>query len=327
MNVLVLKTGALGDVVRTSYILPALYAKGATIEWVTSSAAIPLLRANPFLKGLTAFPSLGSEGPKAHHDWVISLDDEAEVCSLATELEFGKLTGAYLQPDGTVAYSDDSAIWFDMGLLSRFGKSAADDLKKRNTRTHDEILKEILKLEAVSPCIFIEPAAARQACRILQAAGNPLIGLNLAAGKRWPSKALPFREAVRLTHWLESVGLRPILLGGIEEKAVLGALSEEVRCPVLPQVPVDVFAALVGQLRCIITTDSLALHLAIAQRVPSVSFYAPTSAAEINTFGFGEKVVSTSADYCSYKRDADNSTITAERIQSAFQRLREKFCF
>ena len=74
----------------------------------------------------------------------------------------------------------------------------------------------------------------------------------------------------------------------------------------------------------IFSSDSLGMHLAIAQRVPSVSFFAPTSADEINTFGFGEKVVSLSADYCSYRPDADNTSLTGERLMEAFCTLEER---
>jgi heptosyltransferase-2 len=89
-------------------------------------------------------------------------------------------------------------------------------------------------------------------------------------------------------------------------------------------VSLEVFAAVIGQLRAIITADTLAMHLAIAQRIPSVSFFAPTSAAEINTFGRGLKVVSTAPDYCNYRSNADNSTITAGRIFEALMHLVER---
>jgi len=68
----------------------------------------------------------------------------------------------------------------------------------------------------------------------------------------------------------------------------------------------------------VISSDSLALHLAISQGIPNLSFYAPTSANEIDTFGTGIKVKSLSKDYCSYRPDADNSSITAIRIYKAF---------
>src|SRR6185295_3813572 len=66
------------------------------------------------------------------------------------------------------------------------------------------------------------------------------------------------------------------------------------------------FAALVGECDLLVSSDSLALHMAIAQDVRVVAFFAPTSAAEIELYGLGEKIASTAPDYCSYKPDADN---------------------
>ena len=61
--------------------------------------------------------------------------------------------------------------------------------------------------------------------------------------------------------------------------------------------------------------------LTLSRRVRAVAFFAPTSAAEIEMYGLGEKVLSTAPDYCSYATDADNSTITAERLVEAAQRV------
>jgi heptosyltransferase-2 len=67
----------------------------------------------------------------------------------------------------------------------------------------------------------------------------------------------------------------------------------------------------------LISSDSLALHLAIAQDVPFTAFFSPTSAVEIDDWGIGTKVASTAPDYCSYRKDADNRSITADRIIEA----------
>lgn len=79
-------------------------------------------------------------------------------------------------------------------------------------------------------------------------------------------------------------------------------------------------AAAVGGLDYLISSDSLALHLAIAQDVAFTAFFSPTSAVEIDDWGIGTKVASTAPDYCSYRKDADNSTITADRIIDAIGR-------
>jgi heptosyltransferase-2 len=79
-------------------------------------------------------------------------------------------------------------------------------------------------------------------------------------------------------------------------------------------------AAAIGRLDYLISSDSLALHLAIAQDVPFTAFFSPTSAVEIDDWGIGTKVASTAPDYCNYRKDADNSTITADRIIEAIGR-------
>ena len=78
------------------------------------------------------------------------------------------------------------------------------------------------------------------------------------------------------------------------------------------------FAARIGCLDYLITSDSLALHLAISHQVKNLSFYAPTSASEVGTFNTGVKLVSLSSDYCSYSGACDNKTITSERIFDLF---------
>ena len=81
------------------------------------------------------------------------------------------------------------------------------------------------------------------------------------------------------------------------------------------------FASLIDRLDLLISSDSLALHIAVARKVPVIAFFAPTSAAEIELYGRGQKVQSLSPDYCSYRSDADTSTLTAERLADAAERV------
>ncbi|NIW25078.1 MAG: hypothetical protein GWN29_11205, partial [Gammaproteobacteria bacterium] len=66
-------------------------------------------------------------------DTVACLDDDVEACRIADHVNAGRRIGAYLD-DGAVRYGDTAAPWYDMGLVSRFGKERADELKRENTR-------------------------------------------------------------------------------------------------------------------------------------------------------------------------------------------------
>ena len=55
--------------------------------------------------------------------------------------------------------------------------------------------------------------------------------------------------------------------------------------------------------------------------MPVVAFFAPTSAAEIELYGRGEKVATSGPEACSYRPDADNSELTPERLAAAVRRV------
>lgn len=347
-RVLVLKTGALGDVLRTTAILPGLAATrpGLDVTWLTARGAEPLVEHHRHVRRVVAVDPKDPASLEAARralagtqwGWLISLDDEEPLCRLASAFHAAapgaRLSGAYLAADGARAYTDDVAPWFDMGLLSRLGKAAADRLKVLNLRTHPAIYAAMLGIPEGRPELPLDDAARAHAAAFAVRHGldgaSRVIGFNTGAGGRWTSKGLPVDRVVGLGTALDAElaredGARPVfvVLGGPAEgernSAILAGLSARgVRA-------VDggtengllEFAALLERLDLLVTSDSLALHLGVARDVPTVAFFAPTSAAEIELYGLGEKVASTAADACSYRPDADNSTLTVERLAAA----------
>jgi heptosyltransferase II len=327
-NILIVKFGALGDVVRTSYMLPALAGKypGARIHWLTADGAREVLEFNPHVYRV-ASPGMGYDIVQAtEFDLALSLDDEMEVLERLARLHVKRVIGARLE-HGKRTYCDASAPWFDMGLISRFGKVKADELKRANAREHHSFLEEMLGVTIGSATFYNSPDLERHE-KDKFSAGRFHGGVNSGSGARWPSKQLPLVETAELVRELVSwrVNRKPVLvwlLGGREEESRHQAIcrlvdSSDVIDPGYTKTIMQ-FAARIKALDYLITTDSLALHLGISQQVPNLSVYAPTSAAEIGTFGTGTKVVSTAADYCSYRPNADNSSITSIRILEALR--------
>ncbi len=327
MQILILKFGALGDVVRTAYILTGLMQKypKASISWLTSTLSSDLLRFNPYIENIYIDKVKSTKFTKPHFDLVISLDDEVAVLQNLESITFDRLIGAYLN-NGVTYYTEDAAIWFDMGLISNYGKAIADELKKKNTLEHNDILARMLNITVKEP-LFYNSFIIEHAMRGQFDRNYFCIALNSGSGARWASKQLRIEEATTLIRSLLSMRIqgkpaKVYLLGGMDEIARHRAIIDEIRSPHLHDTgsgnTLLQFAAIIKNCDYVITSDSLALHLAIAQGIKNTSFYAPTSATEIGTFGTGVKVVSLSDDYCSYDKDADTSTITAERILEAF---------
>lgn len=328
-HILIIKFAAFGDVVRTAYLLPALAARhpDARIDWLTADPSVELLRANPHIARLATPTRHFDQLTATRYDLVVALEEDAAILALSEQIERQRTIGCHLT-GGKPCYTAESAPWFDMSLISRLGKEEADRLKQANRREHHEFLAAMLDIAIESPSLFLPPGLRESVAeRFDPRCFN--IGLNAGCGARWPSKALPLRETIALVRQLLSLRIagKPVclhLLGGADQAprhaAIRAACASERLCDTGSNNPLPVFAALVGNCDYVISSDSLALHLAIAQGVRNLSFFAPTSAAEIGTFASGVKVISLAADYCSYRPDADTATLTAERLLAALRR-------
>jgi heptosyltransferase-2 len=308
--------------VRTSWLLAGLHERfgpATRVDWLTASGAADLLRFNPLVERV-----LTSAAPlRAHYGWVLSLDDEPHAIEAASSVGCERFSGALLR-DGHRDYTDDVAPWFDMGLLSRLGKERADAMKVVNTASHAALFSSMLGVPITRPAFFNSAAReARWNAALRAGAAGAVFGINPFAGGRWPAKALPAPALSELVQELlgdPALGVGRVVLFS-EERARAQALIANFPAPLASRIVVPDtsestldLAAAIRALDYLVTTDSLALHLAVAQSIPNLSFYAPTSAAEIETFGTGVKLQSTAADYCSYRGDADNASITAARL-------------
>lgn len=321
LKILIVKFGALGDVVRTSYFAKYIKEKSEDVEiyWITSFESFNLLRYNPFIDHLTQnFSDLSN----INFDLIYSLDDEVEIVEKVNILNTKKLTGAYIE-NQKLTYTNDVSQWFDMGIISKFGKRKADSLKKHNKKSHSEIFSKIFKTCLPEPNFYIHENYYGWVKNIIS---NNIfyIGINPFAGVRWPSKSLSNKEYLRLIDLLDRLSSRTninvcILLFGIDGNHIINeniikknnfknVVAINTKASSLH------FAALIDKIGVLITSDSLALHLAAAQGTPFVSFFTATSAAEIDTFGIGSKLISSSKDYCSYKSNASNKEIYAKDL-------------
>ncbi|MAE28103.1 MAG: hypothetical protein CMJ87_03835 [Planctomycetes bacterium] len=337
----------MGDVLRTTSILPGLHEAhpASDITWLVAQGAEDLVRLQPLVDRVVkvdldspeSLASVSADLGRTKWEWIISLDEEENLCRLASTLTTERLTGAQLarRDDGSecASYTPDSAGWFDMGLTSHHGKEEADRLKRENSQSHANIFARMLGIAEGQPSLRI-PGEAYQASQVWGARHGldgsvTIIGVNTGASGRWKTKGLDEERTIELIEFLhrELEGdVKFVLLGGPAEAERNGRIMEAFTegggsDAIVLDAGTDndqlTFAAFVSRCDLLITSDTLAMHMAIARSIPLVAFFAPTSAVEIDIYGLGEKVISTADDYCSYRPDADNSTITVERLGRA----------
>ena len=148
-SVLVIKLGAIGDVLRTSYLINAFNRKqNYHITWVTSSESAAILANNPYINDILIHNK--HELPLCT-DILICLEDMREFVALGSGITANTIIGSYINENGKLEYTDDTAEWYDMGIISRYGIERANILKKENRKSFNEIfsksLSKIVKLE------------------------------------------------------------------------------------------------------------------------------------------------------------------------------------
>ena len=306
-RVLMVKLAATGDVLRTTAFLPAIHAAWpqAKVTWLTRKSAVGLFDGNPLVDEVLATDDAVTAARLATEtfDVVLCPDADPDAAVLAAMAK-GKERRGYVRDAGgrIVPLGPGAARWLAMGL--------SDRSKKANTQTYQHLVAEVLGLDpaAVREPI-LEPSkgdSAEAAAFVRGLSGQgPLVGLNTGAGGRWAYKQWTRAHQQTFLRLCTDAGLRVLLLGGPEEvathKELLAAAAGR---PVFDggnHNSYGRFAALIDQCRAVVTSDSLAVHCAAARKVPAIVLFGPTSAAEIEVYGRGSKIVPPGLDcLCCY---------------------------
>ncbi len=290
-RILLIKLDALGDVLRTTALLPSLKKAwpDASLTWLTRANARPLLRFLPAIDRLWSaedpltLARLGSE----RFDLCIHPDASPDSAALATVARATETRGYTLAEDGSLVASNEAAQhWLEMG--------AFDTVKKANTRSYQEHLHAIAGLPWEGGAIGLalrpeERARARDFAARHGLTGAPrVLGLNTGASPRWPLKKWTVEGYVGLIERVVAETDWPILLyggpGERERNARLAAVDARV-IDTGADNDLRSFCALLELCDVLVTGDTLALHAATALGKRVVCLFGPTSAAEIATYG------------------------------------------
>jgi len=285
---LIIKLGAMGDVLRTTTLLRAL---PGPVTWVTRTASLSLLADIPQIHELLSFEA--APGALAGRRFALAacLDDEPEACRLLDLVEADRRVGAYLE-NGRVTYGESARPWYDMGLVSRFGKQRADELKRENQRSYQELLFEMFGLQFQGEDYVF--GYTPRAVSLRQ------VGIEMRADARWQLKR--WGRYPELAERLRGAGFD---VSFFEQRAELRD-----------------FIADVNACGLVVTGDTLTMHLGLALRKRVVAVFGPTSAPEIHAYDRLTKVVSPIECICCYLRTCDKNPncmdlLTLDRVLEA----------
>ncbi len=289
-RLLIVKTGAAGDVLRTTVLL-RFYADWE-IDWLVASENRQLLDDRRLSR---VFDNVGVLNQARPYDLVICLeDDEAFVGEVFARVRTPRVFGSYIGPDHRITYTEDSAGWFDLSLISRFGITKANELKLRNRKSYQELIVSALGMKFRDEG-YVMPSITKQS----SLEGD--VAIAARAGGRWPTKT-----------WAH--------FGRLSEE-----LSKECLVNILPARPtLEEHMADVRQHRLLITPDSLPMHIAIGFGIPTIAIFTCTSPWEIEEYGILTKVVSPKLEQYFYSREYSEDAVTSVPYHEVLTLARQK---
>ncbi len=285
MNTLILKLNATGDVVRTTPLLGRLE---GDVTWITADSNLSLLFG--ISEGLRVLGWSEREAAlDRRYDLVINLEDEGEVADFLSQATFDQVFGAYRDDRGQVVYTSNAASWFDLSLISAYGREKADELKFRNRRSYQDHLFGGMGFEFKDDPYLLPPPTATDL------EGD--VAVAPVAGPVWPMKNWAFYD--ELIDELRGRGLTVNVLP--HRPTLLEHLAD------------------VANHRCLVSGDSLPMHFALGTGTRCVTIFNCTSPWEIHDYGLQQKLVSPLLGEFFYKRGKDERATRAIHLDSVLE--------
>lgn len=291
MKTLIVNTGPSGDVLRTTVLLKVL---NGEVYWLSKSGCADVLNSSRLKKVFFLDREVDSGLlRKMEFDKVISLNEERDALEAVRGIKTKRLTGAYLNDSEEVSYTPESKYWFDMSLVSRFGRQKADELKIKNKKSVPQIMVEMVGGEWTGQeyDLGIKPS---------KGVSGRIGMINIATGL-WPNKNWAgYKElADKLRedgYSVEFLGMRPRIKDHIND---------------------------INNCELVVCGDTLGLHIALALKKKVVGLFNCTSPDEIYDYGRLKRVISPRYKEFFYKKCFDERAVSAILVSKVYATVKK----
>lgn len=294
-KILIIKLGAIGDVIRTTPLLHKLKEvyPHAKIFWLTLTPEVLPSSVDEkldfSLKNIVALRSI-------HFDFLFNLDKDREACALATQIAATTKKGFILKdgvisPLGTVAES-------------KYLTGIFDDLSKANTKTYPEEIFEICGYKFQGERYILDRPTVNATWNINKR--KNVIGLNTGCGGRWTSRLWDDKHWIALAKTLKKKGYEVLLLGGEQEHKKNQKLARASKAKYVGHFPLQQFINLVDQCDLVVTSVTMAMHITIGLNKKIVLFNNIFNKHEFELYGLGTILEPERPCQCFYQATCTN---------------------
>ena len=330
-KILIIKCRAQGDVLRTTALLHGLKRKypESHISWLVDEESFELLDNNPIIDKVLPY-RMENLVPLAveEFDVLISLDKESLSTSVATLVKCPHKFGFGMNTLGNlIPFNTEAEYAYQLGI--------DDDLKfKQNTMTYQEIVAKTAEIEYKrDPYVFQfsdhHKKRARDFFKKHKISEDTLaIGLNTGAGVKFETKQWPAENYLKLVdNLVENIESNIFLLGGKRETELNRFIEKNSKHKVYNtgnDNSLLEFAGFLSRMDIVVSSDTLGMHLAIAQDKKVVALFGSTCPQEIDLYDRGVKLYAGVDCSPCYKQTCDDMKCMEEIIpEQVFEEIKK----
>jgi heptosyltransferase-2 len=294
-RILIIKLGAMGDVIRTTPLLKNIkkkYGDDIQITWLVNKESAELIK-NEYVDRILVYNQDNILRLQLEEfDVLFSLEHDTPGSAIANLIKAKEKYGYYLNKDGHPNCFNEKARFYLERVFSNY-------INKNNNRTYQDMMGEICEINYnEDECILnFDKEYGKEFLRKNHLGINDkFLGIHMGSGGRWPSKVWSRNKLIEFVKQINNYKI--ILFAGPneikEQEELIDELSKEgVKIYVNdPNNTAKEFISLVSLCDTMLVNDSFALHVSIALKKKTIALFFCTPPWEIEGYGLVKKIVS-----------------------------------
>lgn len=277
--ILIIKLGAIGDVIRTTPLLHKIKKEypNKKIWWLTYSPEI----VPAIVDKVLTYDAESIEIIKSvNYDIAINLDKDLQASALLKSVD-AKIKYGFTIVNGVPAPANELA-------KDKFITGLFDDANKSNKLSYPQEIFRICGWEFAGEEYILDCDTTIK--WDLMNGNKKIIGLNTGCGARWVSRLWSDANWIDLIEKLQENGYYPVLLGGSQEDEKNRFFSDRTSAYYPGYFSLSVFISLMNQCDAIVSAVTMGMHIAVGLKKPLILMNNIFNKAEFELYGRGEIV-------------------------------------
>ncbi|MDP4012400.1 MAG: NUDIX domain-containing protein [Candidatus Nanoarchaeia archaeon] len=331
-KILVVKLGAMGDVLRTTAILKAIkkkYGEGSQVTWLTNKESKDFFLNNPYVDRVWINDKETELKLKYEKfDVLMNFEIAPPATLFANFINAKEKYGYYFAEDGHPCAFNQNADYY-------LERAFSDKINRSNRKSYQRMMFEVAELDYEGENYILELDDYDEEVKNDFAEENgirgKILGLKVGSSGRWASKSWNQEKVIEFAKLIDKeTNYKILLFGGPEEVELLPELKSKLENEGIKVYisgsnnSLRKFINIVNLCDLVVTGDTLDLHIALALKKKTIGLFFCTPPWEIEDTPNLKKITSPLLEKYFYTDQQHNDLVNSISAQEVLNAVKEK---